>query len=366
MRTGETVLELAHGCVSCTLREDVLPLLRTLSRRPDVHRIVLHLDPALEPESVCWCIENIALDDDGSQYAADFVAVEAVIAVLNGATWLQDATGSVELADRGLAAGADDDRTIAQTVIGQAEFADVVLLAGPAPDAWTQVRTRAVLERLAPGVPIVPAGRFATGPALLAVIPRHSRHGDVDDHFGPMVRGEPPLQPDAGVSLTLFTDRRPFHPARLHDALQQLAGAVVRARGDVLWIASRPDLALRVEIAGANALVGLLGPWLATSDADAWERVDPARQAMAALDWDPYYGDRRAEIVVVSHELPAGEVSDVLRNALLTDAEMATGVDVWREYDDPFGDWHTEPHSGPDSDVPESNPQTAQQRREKA
>src|SRR5882672_1598967 len=28
------MLELAHGCVSCTLREDVLPLVRALARRP--------------------------------------------------------------------------------------------------------------------------------------------------------------------------------------------------------------------------------------------------------------------------------------------------------------------------------------------
>src|SRR5215813_11536236 len=96
LRTDETVLELAHGCVSCTLREDVLPLLRTLAQRPDVQRIVLHLDPALEPESVCWCIESIALDEDGAQCAGDFVEIEAVISVLNGATWLHDATGSAE------------------------------------------------------------------------------------------------------------------------------------------------------------------------------------------------------------------------------------------------------------------------------
>lgn len=48
------VLELAHGCVSCTLREDVLPILAGLAATPAVTQIVLHLDPALEPEQVCW------------------------------------------------------------------------------------------------------------------------------------------------------------------------------------------------------------------------------------------------------------------------------------------------------------------------
>jgi len=51
-----TVLELAHGCVSCTLREDLLPLLRRLARRPEVTRIVVRLDEAMEPEPVSWAI----------------------------------------------------------------------------------------------------------------------------------------------------------------------------------------------------------------------------------------------------------------------------------------------------------------------
>jgi len=54
----ETILELAHGCVSCTLRKDLLPLLRRLHERSTVDRIVLLLDPLIEPEALCWAIEH--------------------------------------------------------------------------------------------------------------------------------------------------------------------------------------------------------------------------------------------------------------------------------------------------------------------
>jgi G3E family GTPase len=53
-----TVLELGHGCVSCTLREDLLPLVEQLSTRADVSRIVLHLDPRVEPEPICWALDR--------------------------------------------------------------------------------------------------------------------------------------------------------------------------------------------------------------------------------------------------------------------------------------------------------------------
>ncbi len=54
-----SALELAHGCVSCTLREDLLPLLRKLTRLPQVRSIAVHLDEAMEPEPVCWALEHV-------------------------------------------------------------------------------------------------------------------------------------------------------------------------------------------------------------------------------------------------------------------------------------------------------------------
>jgi len=46
-------LEIANGCVTCTVRNDLLILLRRLHRRADARRIVVHLMPWLEPEPVC-------------------------------------------------------------------------------------------------------------------------------------------------------------------------------------------------------------------------------------------------------------------------------------------------------------------------
>ncbi|OMQ13814.1 hypothetical protein A7K94_0220950, partial [Modestobacter sp. VKM Ac-2676] len=94
--THTAAIELAHGCLSCTLRLDLLPLLRTLGRRDDVHRVVLQLDPALEPEHLCWSIEHVALDHAPAgvpETAGDHVRVAGVLAVLDAATWFDAATG---------------------------------------------------------------------------------------------------------------------------------------------------------------------------------------------------------------------------------------------------------------------------------
>jgi G3E family GTPase len=135
------VLELAHGCVSCTLRLDLLPVVRRLALRQDVERIVLHLDPALEPELVCWAVLQLLVD--GTQ-VADAVQLRGVITVLDSATWLDFATSRAELTERGIATLPGDDRTVAQLVVGQAEFADLLVLAGTA-EPWQHARTDAVL-----------------------------------------------------------------------------------------------------------------------------------------------------------------------------------------------------------------------------
>ena len=54
LTTAEAGLELAHGCVSCTIRRDLLVLLRQLHRRDDVDRVVVHLAPWLDPNRSAW------------------------------------------------------------------------------------------------------------------------------------------------------------------------------------------------------------------------------------------------------------------------------------------------------------------------
>ncbi|WP_439663099.1 GTP-binding protein [Lentzea sp. HUAS TT2] len=203
-----TEVELLHGCVSCTVREDLREVLSGLAG----HTVVLHLDPLLEPDAVR---RNLGVD------------VECVITVLDAATWLDDALGDASMVS--------DQRTVAQVVVAQAEAADVLVLQGDADE-----RTLAVLDRLAPGAhrctPETVVVRKSARPRLV------------------------PLTPECGVSTAVFTADRPFHPARLNEALDSLLdGTVVRSRGR-LWVADEPDVALHLESAGCGMHVGEGGP----------------------------------------------------------------------------------------------------------
>lgn len=330
-----TVLELAHGCVSCTLREDLLPLLRHLARLPHVRRIVVRLDEAMEPEPVCWAIRNVLV---GETPVIEDVSIDAVLTVVDRATWLADATGDDLLSERDLQGSPEDERTVAQVALSQVEFADVLVLAGEAPDAWNAAKSAAVLDRVAPSVPRI-ALSHVDGVNVLDAVPADARRGEVTDMHGALLRGAPPLNPECGIGLLTFTAQRPFHPVRLHEAIDVLLDGVVRTRGRA-WVASQPDVAFWIESAGGGLGIGHAGPWLDSPGGPAWEDVSPERRTLASLRWDPVWGDRAQELVVVTELATPEEVEAALRGALLTDEEMA---DDWSTYEDPFGDWHEEP-----------------------
>lgn len=340
-----TVLELAHGCVSCTLREDLLPLLRRLARDPLVGEVVLLLDPGLEPEAVCEALHTVLPEGEDTPVVAE-LALRGVVGVIDVATWLDDAGSDEALAERGGALTADDERTVAQVVVGHAEFVDLLVLAGRADDAWERTRLDAVLDRLAPrtrrvGAPD-PAVRLPDLAAMLAALPADARRGEPDDPHGPLLRGEPPLSRDAGVALVHIGHRRPFHPQRLHDAIEVLLTGTVRVRGRV-WVASQPEHVLWLESAGGGLQIGLAGRWLAAGGEAAWDDVDPERRAAAALRWDERFGDREQQLVALVHDADPERVIAALDEALVTDAELAAGEAVWRTWADPFEHRHVDP-----------------------
>ncbi|RTL62476.1 MAG: cobalamin biosynthesis protein CobW [Pseudonocardiaceae bacterium] len=337
-----TEVELAHGCLSCTLRDDLLPLLAELAAR--ARRVVVHLDPVLEPEQVCFALAHLLLGDEpAATTVTDLVDLRGVVTVIDAATWFDDATGEETIAERGLVEPSDDERTIAQLATAQVEFADLIVWCGTAP-AWELARMNAVLARLSPTAGQVRLADAALDPAALALarVASEARRGRPEDVHAPLLRGGPPLDSDCGVSLLVFSDRRPFHPQRLHDAVDLLLDGVVRSRGRV-WLATRPAEVLWLESAGGGLRIGQAGHWLADAGEQAWEQVDPERAAMASLGWDEHYGDRSQDITVLTYAADHAEISAALHAALLTDDELAAGERAWAQLPDPFGWWHTDP-----------------------
>jgi G3E family GTPase len=327
LTTAEVGLELAQGCVSCTIRKDLLVLLRQLHRRDDVDRVVVHLAPWLEPEPICVAVDRVRVRVapgyvDGP--AAIDVSITAVVTCVDSSAWLSQALGNAEL---------DDGRSQAQVVVGQAEFADVVVLNRADPFV------AAVLRRLSPRA-CLRVGAEGIEHAL-ANLYRDARRGESDDPHGPLLAGQPPLDPRGPINLIEFNARRPFHPQRLHACRDLLLQGVIRTRGR-LWLASQPDQAMWLESAGGGWRVSSAGKWVAALTVAERADIDAERRAFAELMWHEEYGDRHTAMTILVCGAQAAEIRAGLDGALLTDDELRAPQD-WIHYDDPFGDCHQDP-----------------------
>jgi hypothetical protein len=119
-----------------------------------------------------------------------------------------------------------------------------------------------------------------------------------------------------------FHARRPFHPQRLHDAIDLLLDGVIRSRGR-LWLANRSDQAMWLESAGGGLRVSSAGKWVAAMSASEAAYIDPERRAFANLLWDDDFGDRHTSMTVLVRGTQPAEIPRAIRRALLTDDESA-------------------------------------------
>ena len=324
---AEAALELAHGDVSCTIRNDLVVYLRLLHRRDDVSRIVVHLAPWLEPELVCWDLNHVRVRV-GPGYidgpAVRDVGIAGVVTCIEASNWLPQALGYQEL---------PDGRTVAEVAVGQVEFADVLVLNRVDP------MLLAVCRRLSPRAEILSAGEAVD--VALAQLRPDARRGSNDDPHGSLLAGQPNLGSAGPVQIVEFGARRPFHPQRLHDAVDQLLDGVVRTRGR-LWLANRPDHVMWLESAGGGLRVSNAGHWITAMPPGELAHLNHERKAFADLMWDNNFGDRHTSMTVLVCGARPEEVLAVLDSALLTDDEFARR-EAWAYYPDPFGDWHEEP-----------------------
>ncbi|MBQ1076171.1 GTP-binding protein [Micromonospora sp. C31] len=355
-------VELRHGCVSCTLREDVLPTLARLAHTDPGQDLVLMLPEVVEPEAVAAACAHCLVD---GAPITDLIRIDSYVTVLDAEHLLDGLASTEDLTTLGIQAAEDDHRALADVVVRQIEYADTLVLWGQSRDgAFDTSRMAVLLQRMAPWAAHFRVdGDLVDADALTRQLRHTHRHRP--ETPGVLARGlqgytlgmhEP--EADCGVVSAVFRARRPFHPQRLHDALEDVNAEMIRSRGH-LWLASQPDIVVAWEFAGGGLAMGCLGHWLVSLPEDRWEHVEDQRRLAAALEWDPYYGDRHQHLVFIGLDGDSVALHRTLANCLLTDAELADGEKTWRAYPDPFAGCfplHPEEPAGTGTDTEGARP----------
>ncbi|PVG81897.1 cobalamin biosynthesis protein CobW [Nocardioides gansuensis] len=239
-------VELEHACVSCAIREDIVPTLERLAREGRWQSIVAHLPVGAAPAHLCAVI---SLDTR----LARFLRISAVVTAMGAAHPVRDLLGDDLLAERGLHSSHEDRRGVGEVLGSMVEHADVVVLDGPADPV-----ARGLVEALArPGVLVV-EGPSSLESALLT--DRLHQHAATAAWTEPARTGRLPRVMAEGVWQVDLRSERPFHPERLLESLDVLGTGAHRSRG-CFWLPSRPDRVLHWDGAGGQLSVGACGTW---------------------------------------------------------------------------------------------------------
>ncbi|WP_292236147.1 GTP-binding protein [Burkholderia sp.] len=361
----ERLVEMSNGCICCTLRDDLLVEIRKLAAEGRFDAILIESTGIAEPMPIA---ETFTFVDDHGASLAEIARLDTLVTVVDAFNFLRDYGSDDALAERGIAATDEDDRTLVELLIEQIEFCDVLVInKADLVGAEELARLQHILARLNPrahqivstfgNVPlgeVLNTGRFdfdaaANAPGWLASL-EHA-HGDGHDHAHSHAHGE---ADEFGIGNFVYRARRPFHPVRLWALLHQEWPGVLRSKG-FFWLATRNDIAGSLSQAGGVCRHGPAGLWWAAQDRAEWPDDDELLDEIRA-EWqgdldDRSIGDRRQELVLIGIGLDDAAWRAKLDACLLTDAEFALGAAQWTHFDDPFPAWDIDAHDDDHGDA---------------
>lgn len=288
---------LDHACVSCALREDILPTLERLADDDRWKSIIAHLPVAASADQICR-----VLDYDDVLGAKLHVA--SVLAVVNGPTARADLLGDDLLHERQLETSPEDRRGVAETHTALVEYADTVVTVGEIDETDRDLLTMLlrpgagdVLDHLQINAISVITARRPHQAAEAWITPGHN-------HPVGLVR--------TGRAWTIeLRSDRPFHPERLMTHLEELGGGARRSRG-CFWLPTRHDTISEWDGAGGQLSVG---------PCEHGTTEPHTRILVTGID------DNREELVTLFHR------------CLLTDDEIAVRGTIWECDEDGYEPW---------------------------
>jgi G3E family GTPase len=338
-RTEEKLVEMQNGCICCTLREDLLIEVSKLARDGRFDYLVIESTGISEPLPVA---ETFTFEDEHGKSLSDVARLDTMVTVVDAASFLEEYRRADFLQARGQAVSDDDQRTIADLLIEQVEFCDVIVLNKiDRVSEAEKMHLRAMLHALNPRAEIVEA---VFGKVPLDKVLNTGKFSFEEAAKAPMwlkeLRGEhTPETEEYGISSFVFRARKPFHPMRLWNLIHDEAvwKNVLRSKG-FFWLATRMNTVGEWAQAGGSLNLSPAGSWWASVPKSHWG-VDAEMQAEIEKLFDGKYGDRRQELVFIGTTMNQAELIARLEEALLTPEEMAQGEAVWETYFDPFPDW---------------------------
>jgi len=340
-RTEEKFVELSNGCICCTLREDLLQEVERLAKLGNIDYILIESTGISEPIPVAQTFSY--LDEELGIDLTRFCQLDTMVTVVDAHRFWHDFQSGESLLERKEAIGELDGRDVADLLIDQIEFCDVLVLNKCDLVSIEEVeRLERILRALQPEAKIIRTVNGEMDPAEILNTGRFDfeRVSESAGWLKELELGHENHMPETeeyGISSFTYTNRRPFHPMRFVEWCDQMPPSIVRAKG-IVWSAKHQDVALLLSQAGSSAKIEPVSYWVAALPKAQQE--DVFQQSPEVLeDWDSEFGDRMTQLVIIGIDLDRERIIKQLDSCLLTDEEFRN---PWERLQDPFNwEWHS-------------------------
>ncbi|MEN0037206.1 MAG: zinc metallochaperone GTPase ZigA [Cellvibrio sp.] len=338
-RAEEKLVEMSNGCICCTLREDLLIEVTRLAKEGRFDYLVIESTGISEPLPIA---ETFTFADEEGQSLSQIARLDTMVTVVDAVNFLNDYYDALSLQETGESLGEDDERNVADLLVDQIEFCNVLLISKTdLITAQQLVELKAILHSLNPNAEIIP---MMNGQVPLEKLLDTNQFDFEQAQQAPgwlkEMRGEHiPETEEYGISSFAYHARKPFHPEKIYNFFSNpnLKGKLLRSKG-FFWLASRPQWAGQWNQAGGIAQHGAAGMFWKAIPKERW----PVEQEYldSIMDkWQEPFGDMRQELVFIGQHLDKELVTNALDNCLLSDEELLRGQDYWQQLPDPFPSW---------------------------
>lgn len=336
-RTDEKLVELSNGCICCTLRDDLLKEVERIVKRGGIDQIVIESTGISEPVPVAQTFSYV--DEALGIDLTEICRLDTMVTVVDANRFIKDYQSGDMLLDRDQAVGEDDERTIADLLIDQIEFCDVLILNKIDLVSEEEAnRLEAMLRKLQPTAKLIrtvnaqvnidevlETGRFNFEAASQSA-------GWLQELEAGGHATHTPETEEYGISSFVYRRRLPFHAERFNAFLENMSESIVRAKG-IAWLAQYNNVACLVSQAGTAVDIHPVTFWVASMPKAEREAILQERPDVRA-DWDPEYGDRHTQLVMIGIDLDEAAITAQLDACLLNSQEIDAD---WSQFSEPYG-----------------------------
>ncbi|NCV87270.1 MAG: GTP-binding protein [Oxalobacteraceae bacterium] len=337
-RTQERLVEMSNGCICCTLRDDLLQEVARLAEDGRFDYLLIESTGIGEPLPVA---ATFLFADENGKSLSSVARLDTMLTVVDASRFIEHFSELEDLAELGIGRDEADDRAVADLLVDQVEFADVLVVSKPDLVTESQLdQVVALVRKLNPRarVEVGQKGSVSLDAVFNTNLFSEEEAATAPGWLRELNGQHTPETEEYGITSFVYRHRFPFHPNRLAHELKEPFPGVIRSKG-FFWLATRPQFQALWSHAGLSVSLEPSSIWFAAIPKDEWVFESDEDRAELMARWDPIVGDRLTEIVFIGIDMDESEIRQRLDKCVLTTQEFECGPRIWQTYRDPLPEW---------------------------